>query len=269
MHVDLFGNTKKIKMEKVKNKLVVLIPFYNPGKFLERCVSSVVSQNYENFKMIFIDDASTDGSWNKLPHNDKRAICIRNEKNVTALQNLHNAIMEYCEDDDIIITLDGDDSLIGKNCLNQINNFFNETGCWVSYGQCIWSTGQRGFASWYSPEEFSNLRFSPFKVSHIRTFRAGVYHRIQDQDPSFSCMKDNDGNFYRSCYDVAIMFPIMELSGYDKVKYNDKVLYMYNFENPISDHRVDQALQTGIHIEVSKKPRFRQIKNYKKLATTE
>ena len=31
-------------------------------------------------------------------------------------------------------------------------------------------------------EEFKNIRKAPFKVSHLRSFRAGLYHKIQDQD---------------------------------------------------------------------------------------
>ena len=248
----------------MNNRIKIITPFYNPGKFLERCVASLMTQNYDNYQVIFIDDCSTDGSFDRSPVGNSKAMVIRNEVRKTALENIHDAIMNHCEEDDIVVLVDGDDSLIGKNVLTYIDEYYKKTDCWVMYGQAIWSNGQKGFASWYTPEEFENLRNAPFKVSHIRTFRAGVYHQIKNQDPEFTCIKDKDGNFYKSCYDVPIVFATFELSGYDKVKYNDKALYMYNFENPISDHRVDQALQTGIHMEVSKKPRFRQIKNYKK-----
>ena len=39
-----------------------------------------MSQKYENFKAIFIDDASTDNSWDLLPHNNEKAICIKNKE---------------------------------------------------------------------------------------------------------------------------------------------------------------------------------------------
>jgi hypothetical protein len=63
-------------------------------------------------------------------------------------------------------------------------------------------------------------------------------------------------------YDVAIMFPIMEMAGYDKVKFNDTILYVYNRSNPISDDRVNQQLQWDIHAEISNKPSFNKIENY-------
>lgn len=40
----------------------VIIPNYNGERFIERCIQSVISQSYENWEMILIDDCSTDTS---------------------------------------------------------------------------------------------------------------------------------------------------------------------------------------------------------------
>ena len=250
-------------MDDIKNNIKVIVPFYNASEFLESCINSIMTQKYENFKVIFIDDASTDNSWDILPHDDPRAICIKNEVNLTALPNLHNAIMEHCSPNDIVVIVDGDDWLPNKNVFSYINNFYCENDCWIMYGQASWTDGRKGIAQPYkSKEEFSVMRKLPFYVSHIRTFRAGVYHAIEKQDPDFSCMKNKNGEFYRCTYDVAIMYPIMEIAGYEKTKYNDKSLYIYNRDNPISDDKVRQQLQWDIHQEVLKKSAFKQIDSY-------
>lgn len=246
----------------MKNRLVVITPFYNPGEFLEQCVATLMSQNYDNFHVIFVDDASTDDSFDKLPKNDTRVTIIKNDIRKTALENLHNAIINNCKSDDIVVLVDGDDWLPNKKVLSQINEFYVNSDCWIMYGQSSWTDGRRGFASAYSEDEFKNLRTGPFKVSHIRSFRAGLYHKISEQDPGFSSLRDKNGEFYKMTYDVAIMFPIMEMAGCSKVKFNDTILYTYNRGNPISDDRVNQALQTGIHIEISKKPVFKKIESY-------
>ena len=246
----------------MQNKIVVITPFYNPGEFLEQCVSSLITQKYDNFKMVFIDDCSTDGSFDKLPKDDQRAVIIRNEIRKTALENLHDAIMNHCEPDDIVVFVDGDDWLPNKKVLSYINEFYEETNCWIMYGQAQWTDGRRGFACAYTEEQFKQLRETPFRVSHIRTFRAGLYQKIKEQDPSFSCLKDAGQNYYKMTYDVAIMFPIMEMAGYDKVKFNDTILYTYNRGNPISDDRVNQEMQTSIHMEINKKNKFEKIESY-------
>lgn len=247
----------------MKNKIVVITPFYNPGEFLEQCVVTIMSQKYENFHVIFVDDASIDGSFDKLPKNDPRVTVIKNNIRKTALENLHNTIIHNCEKEDIVVLVDGDDWLPNKKVLSYINDFYNQNDCWIMYGQASWTDGRRGFASAYSIEEFSNIRKSPFRVSHLRTFRAGLYHKIAEQDPLFSCLKDSNNTFYKMTYDVAIMFPLLEMAGSEKVKFNDTILYTYNRSNPISDDRVNQKLQWDIHNEISNKSTFKKIESYK------
>lgn len=43
-------------------KVSIIIPNYNHGKFLEQRLSSVLNQTYQDFEVIILDDASTDGS---------------------------------------------------------------------------------------------------------------------------------------------------------------------------------------------------------------
>jgi len=247
----------------MSNRIVVVTPFYNPGEFLEKCVASLMSQKYDNFKVIFVDDCSTDGSFDKLPKDDPRVTIIRNETRKTALENIYTAIMDYCEPDDIVVTLDGDDWMPHKKVLTRINEIYNENDCWITWGQASWTDGRRGFASAYTPEEFADVRHAPFKVSHIRTWRAGLFQKIKEQDPTFSCMKDKDGNFYRLSYDTAIIFSLLNLTPFGKAKFVDEILYIYNRDNAISEDRVDQQGQWDVHKEVSNKPNLKQIESYK------
>lgn len=248
----------------MNNKIKVIVPFYNPGEFLEKCVATAMAQKYENYEVIFIDDMSDDGSYDKLPHDDDRVTIIKNDVRKTALENIHDAVMNHCDEDDIVALLDGDDWFPSKKVLNYINDQYNEHDCWIMYGQASWTDGRRGFASQYTPAEFSSLRRAPFKVSHLRTFRAGIYHRIADQDPEFSRLKNEEGGFYRWSYDTAMMFCIMELAGYKRTRFNDTILYIYNRDNPISEDKVNQAAQTAVHKAVSQKEPLRQVDSYKK-----
>ena len=241
------------------NEIVIIVPFYNPGEFLDKCIATVMSQRYDNYKIVFIDDCSTDGSYDKLPHDSEKVIIIKNDTRKTALENIHNAIMEYCDKDDIVVLLDGDDWFPNKKVLKYVDEQYKEHDCWIMYGSSSWTDGRKCCSSEYSEKEFENLRQSTFRVSHLRTFRAGVYHKIQEQDPNFSCLKNLSGEFYKMTYDVAMMLPILEMSGKEKVVYNKSILYIYNRDNPISDDKVNQRLQWDIHAEILKKQIFKKI----------
>lgn len=43
-------------------KFSVLIPAYNTGKFLEKCLDSILCQNYFDYEIIIVDDGSTDNT---------------------------------------------------------------------------------------------------------------------------------------------------------------------------------------------------------------
>lgn len=45
-----------------KGLISVIIPVYNVGQYLDRCISSVVGQSYKNLEIICINDGSTDDS---------------------------------------------------------------------------------------------------------------------------------------------------------------------------------------------------------------
>lgn len=54
-----------------------IIPVYNTGKYLERCIISVLNQTFQNFEIILIDDGSTDGSGKLCDEFTKRDNRIR------------------------------------------------------------------------------------------------------------------------------------------------------------------------------------------------
>lgn len=49
-------------MKKLEPFLSIIVPVYNAGQFLEKCIRSIEGQTYRDMQIILVDDGSTDGS---------------------------------------------------------------------------------------------------------------------------------------------------------------------------------------------------------------
>ncbi|HKY46063.1 MAG TPA: glycosyltransferase [Pyrinomonadaceae bacterium] len=252
---------KKV-VDATPNRIKVVTTFHNPGHFLDNCIESLLAQDYDNFEVILIDDASTDHSQQKIPQDDRRFRLVRNDIRRGYGWNHHHAVTTYCDADDIVVSLDGDDWLACADALTHVNLVYGESDCWVMYGQFQYDNGEYGISrSIASADDFTQLRWN-WCASHLRSYRAGLFHRIADQDPEYSCMKDAHGNWLTSAVDAAVMFPVMELAGFERVCYNDRVLYVYNSENPQSWHHLARHEQEVSFVEVQRKRPFHRIDSY-------
>lgn len=114
------------------NRLVsIIIPIYNAGSFLDRCLKSVVNQTYTNLEIILINDGSTDTSFNlckTYAKKDKRIILV-NKKNegVSIARNI--GIQK--SSGDFIALLDADDWIV-LNYIEQLMRPFDDENIDIS-----------------------------------------------------------------------------------------------------------------------------------------
>ncbi len=225
------------------NFFVIVVAFRNAVSYLQDCIDSIRAQTYRNYRVILIDDASNDGGLQEIDLDgvaDHRIII--NPDRRCALENQHHALMRYAGPDDIAVFLDGDDRFSDGSVLTRLNDIYNQTSCWVTYGQSRRiGDGGIGYACPFLPGDTLEDIFGKFQMLfpiHLRSHRAGLFHRIADQDPDFGCLKDESGAFYAYASDVAHMRAIMFLAGMDRIRYMPEVLYEYNEGNPDSHHRL-------------------------------
>ncbi|HEX4352735.1 MAG TPA: glycosyltransferase family 2 protein, partial [Polyangiales bacterium] len=75
----------------------VLMPVYNPGRFLAEAIESVLAQTHSAFELIAIDDASTDGSADVLrafAERDPRVKVFRQPQNLGIVAARNRAFRE-------------------------------------------------------------------------------------------------------------------------------------------------------------------------------
>ncbi len=98
----------------------IVMPVYNTGKYVRESINSVLSQSYQNWELIIVDDCSPDNAKDEiLSFNDSRIKYIRHEKNKGALETRNTAIREA--NGKYIAFLDSDDLWNEKKLEKQIS----------------------------------------------------------------------------------------------------------------------------------------------------
>jgi glycosyltransferase involved in cell wall biosynthesis len=101
----------------------VLMPVYNPGRFLREAVESVLAQGYPAFELIAIDDASSDGSHALLSDfatRDARIRVFRQPRNLGIVAARNRAFREARADSRYFAIFDSDDVALPDRLERQV-----------------------------------------------------------------------------------------------------------------------------------------------------
>lgn len=144
-------------------KISIIVPVYNAQKTIERCIESILKQDYEDFELLLINDGSKDESGkicDTYALTDNRVRVIHKENSgVSATRNLalHEARGEYLQflDADDWITPNATrllvESMENNNCDMVIADFYRVIGERLSHKGSIDEDGV------LSREDFANL----------------------------------------------------------------------------------------------------------------
>jgi hypothetical protein len=182
-----------------------------------------------------------------------------------ALKNIHdglnmlNTIYEL-KDNDLIILVDGDDELYSPTVISRVVKIYNQYKCWLTHGSYVNKSEVLKYGSesklhrgdYRNCEEYRKL---PWRASHLKTFLFGLYQSIDKEDFK------RDGEWLQTCSDLALMFPMLEMAGKEKIKNIEEPLYIYNDMSELNDHKVSPFEQIGTD------KWLRAQKPYKKIAS--
>jgi glycosyltransferase involved in cell wall biosynthesis len=103
---------------------LVILSTYNGSNYISECLNSVAGQTYQKFKILIVDDCSTDNTFEiindfKFPISCKYEI-IQNKKNSGLYKNINNTILYNNNSKIKYIKLIGQDDILENNCLEEI-----------------------------------------------------------------------------------------------------------------------------------------------------
>lgn len=201
-------------VEKKNYKFSIIIPNYNNGKWLEKCLSSVLNQTYKNYEIIFIDDMSEDNSLeiaNKMIKPPHKVLKVPFKKYNGGTRNV--GIMEATGD--YIVCIDSDDWLKSNTTLQEINDNLDDEDI-MFLGFDIHIDGKEGLfpfvpnfetmeqafkddvcAIWTKVVKTDLLKNTLFPESTLAEDRVHHY-RLCEKANSFSCFKKSTHVWNRS-----------------------------------------------------------------------
>ena len=198
----------------------VVIPVYNPGKHLRRCLDSLLRQTYDLLDIWLIDDGSTD---------DSAAICTQyaqkdNRVHYYYQQNsgvsaARNRGLENCNGD-YVHFLDSDDFL-EADCYEQVVRYLREQACdvvcfeyFVDYpGSSIRHTQPEARYGLCNGHEAVDKLFSGFQFAFTKVFPLRLIQELRFREDIF---RGED-----------TLFTAEVLARADSVFYTDRALYHY------------------------------------------
>ena len=86
----------------------------------------------------------------------------------------------------------------------------------------------------------------------MRTFRHDLWLALNPQD-----LLNKNQEYFSVAWDLAIMLPMLEMAG-KRQEFISEVLYAYNDNNPISDHRIRRKEQILAAREIRQKKIYKQ-----------
>ena len=251
-------------------QFVFIVPSYNNEKWIERNIMSMICQTYHNWRLIYLNDNSTDNTHRKynelyLPIKDK-SVYIHNDIKYGQAFNRYRAY-NMCEDNEYCIMLDGDDWLPHKYVLQYLSIFIKMYDLDLTYGRFNWFLDNKiqkyNFPKDYTEKVISELAYrkDSWRAMHLRVIKAQHLKFINALD----FIQDN-GEFIICCTDLVESFAGLELCK-GRHKMTDEILMIYNKDNSVnystshyndSNKELKQQIQRKVR---GQKPYFSNIRN--------
>ena len=172
-------------MYKKKFLFTIITVVLNNKSKIERCIKSVLNQNFKNFEHIIVDGGSTDGTHKILKKYSKqiKKIIIKKDKNMWEAMN--TGIKK--SNGDIICILNSDDYFT-KNALKIANKYFSKDNLDYFFG----AIKKRKIFHHFNPE-YIDYKFNCYPSHSVSFFiKKKIHNKIGMYDEKLDFCSDYD-----------------------------------------------------------------------------
>ncbi len=222
---------------------------FNASETLPRMLHSLYGQSHDNWRLILIDDVSSEDHLKKaeqtvhaFAHLNTHGTFAKNDIDVVTdderlnlspwITFIKNNVKKWevanvlrglaeCDDEDIVCRIDADDWLTDLDALAFLNNVYEQSGA-----DAIWTAHRWAFSdkniSGPMPEDADPYKY-PWVSSHLKTFRKRLINGIPYEN--FTNM---NGELVRRAGDQAVYLPILHNA--KRRGFLPRVMYHYTLD---------------------------------------
>lgn len=228
-----------------ENRFVFITPVFNAGKTVQQTLWSIAGQTYENWRVILIDDMSTDNSVQAIDNFAYMCVSGNCHRNIShdQIELISNTEKKWevanvlqgiatCEDDDIICRIDGDDWLTDLDALQMLNTVYNKTNVEALWTMHRWGFSDKNISGQMSPG--SDPYKHPWVSSHLKTFRKRLLNGVSDEN-----FRGPEGEYIRRAGDQAIYLPALHNAKH--YGFLPRCVYHYTIDDVPATYQTDDA----------------------------
>ena len=234
----------RVKIQNIHNDIsnyfyeyVFIIASYNNEKNIFKNISSIVNQTYKKWRIIYVNDASTDNTdmvFKRLIKQygiENKVKYIVNDRNMKQSYSKYHAY-QMTKDNEIVCILDGDDWLATNDALMILNRYYNNGYKIVTSNYNIIENGRKKGVSTqkYTTNIIKNKHYkynSNYAFCHLKTGYSILFKNIPEDNLKYK------GKWLDCCTDIAEMFSVIDLCDSKEIIQIPEILYNYNKDNSI------------------------------------
>ena len=214
-------------------RALVFMTAHGCARYVTAAIESLAWQTHREVQVLFVDDASTDGTGDVARgvlerHFEGRHRFVRNAERWGKARNAHVHLRAELQEGDFVAILDADDQLISATALAELAAEY-DAGFDVVWSRFVTDTGQPGCSGPLDP--FRPPRGQGWKTSHFFSFRGELLQGVpQDY------FQDEHGQWLQSACDQAIAWPMLDQTR--RWRHLPQVMLRYTSANPQSHHNL-------------------------------